>query len=297
LKEAPRHGSVRLMSDQTFSTRLGYAQPKAITYRDDLPTKLRLPIVELLQRYTSSALLWSRIVRLLNPYGTDDWPEAIEAIPATRTDDDDSIAVKRVLLNCPWFRVYDVIEDIFDQLDFYETGFKVDPEEEEQARPFQWDINNYFLYAGIGWHLINGKMIARGEEAFERTIKTATAVLKETTKPTAARHIQFAISALSTRPNPNTSGAVAQATNAVECVLGEITGKAMTLGKYLDKYPDLFHPALKKGLDGVYGYASDEGARHGKEGTEPTLEEAEFTVATCAAVCTLLTKKHQNPKG
>jgi hypothetical protein len=66
----------------------------------------------------------------------------------------------------------------------------------------------------------------------------------------------------------------------------------MTLGKYLDKHSNLFHPALKKGLDGIYGYASDEGARHGKEGTEPSSEDAEFVVATCAAVCTLFTRKH-----
>jgi hypothetical protein len=66
----------------------------------------------------------------------------------------------------------------------------------------------------------------------------------------------------------------------------------MTLGNYLDKNSGLFHPALKKGLHGIYGYASDEGARHGKEGTEPTREEAEFVVAVCAAACTLLTRKH-----
>src|SRR2546430_4084219 len=28
----------------------------------------------------------------------------------------------------------------------------------------------------------------------------------------------------------------------------DITGQAMTLGGYLDKYPQLFHPALKKAL-------------------------------------------------
>ncbi len=89
-------------------------------------------------------------------------------------------------------------------------------------------------------------------------------------------------------------GAVAHATRAVECVLGEITGEALTLGKYLDRHPGLFRPTLKKGLDGIYGYASDEGARHGKEGTEPTGEEAEFAVAACAAVCTLLTRKHHH---
>jgi hypothetical protein len=68
----------------------------------------------------------------------------------------------------------------------------------------------------------------------------------------------------------------------------------MTLGKYLDKHPDLFHPSLKKALDGVYGYASDAGARHGKEGKEPSFDEAQFAVTACAAACTLLTA--MNPK-
>jgi hypothetical protein len=75
-------------------------------------------------------------------------------------------------------------------------------------------------------------------------------------------------------------------------VLGEITtGKKKGLSEYLQENPGLFHPALKEGLDKVYGYASDV-ARHGKEGTQPAHEDAEFVVATCAAVCTLLTRKH-----
>lgn len=274
----------------SFSERHGYSQPKGITFRDELPVKLRIPIFEMLDHLVPSDFLWKRLEKLFNPYGTDDgWVENIEmtqAIPAAPGED----AAKRVLLNCPWFRVYDVIEDIFRQLVFHETELS-DPDEEPRASPFQRQINDYFKHEGIGWQLVDGKIVTRGDEVFEDTVKTAVAVLEEDAKPTAARHLQFAISALSTRPKANTSGAVAHATNAVECVLGEITGQATTLGKYLDKNPTLFHPALKKGLDGIYGYASDEGARHGKEGTEPAREEAEFAVAVCAAVCTLLTRK------
>ena len=58
--------------------------------------------------------------------------------------------------------------------------------------------------------------------------------------------------------------------------MSDITGEAFALGKYLDRYPALFHPALKKALDGVYGYASDAGARHGKEGVEPSFEAAQL---------------------
>lgn len=200
------------------------------------------------------------------------------------------------LQGAPWFSVYDVIEALHaafehDDSISLELGLLSDGPF-PKAPGFERDINDYLAQEGIPWQLVNGGIVTRGSEAFEGTVKTAVAVLVEDKKTTAAGHFQFAINALSARPKANTSGAVAHATNAVECVLGEVTGQTMTLGKYLDKNPALFHPALKKGLDGIYGYASDEGARHGKEGTEPSYEEAEFVVATCAAVCTLLTRKH-----
>jgi hypothetical protein len=219
---------------RSFSEREGYNQPKEITFRDELPVKLRLPIFAILGRSVPSAFLWERIEKLFNPYGTDDWAEITEAVPVSQGEDDDAVAAKRVLLNCPWFRVYDVIEDIFDQLNFYETDLKTDPTEEIRTLLFQRDINEYFKHAGIGWQLVKGRIVTRGNEAFEGTVKTAVAVLEQDAKPTAAGHLQFAIGALSARPRANTSGAVAHATSAIECVLGEITGEAMTLGKYLE---------------------------------------------------------------
>ena len=137
------------------------------------------------------------------------------------------------------------------------------------------------------------RIVARGDEHFESAVNTSANELSQgnSGRP-AARRLQLAISALSARPKADTSGAVAHATSAMECVLSEVTSKAMTLGKYLKQYSSLFSPALKKGLEGVWGYASNEGARHGKEGIEPTREEAEFVVHVCAAVCTLLNRKH-----
>jgi len=190
--------------------------------------------------------------------------------------------------NCAWFHIYDIIEGVY-KLVFDRTWNSNPGTTSVLARV----INEALVEQNIGWQLVDGKIVIRGDEAFEGTIKTAVTVLQQNAKPTAAGHLQFAISDLSARPKVNTSGAVAHATNAVECVMGEITGATMTLGEYLHKNPGLFHPALKKGLHGIYGYASEEGARHGKEGTQPALEEAEFAVAVCAAVCTLLTRKNR----
>lgn len=132
-----------------------------------------------------------------------------------------------------------------------------------------------------------------GDAVFDDAVANAWAHLQEG-RPTAAGHIQFAVKALSERPRANTAGAVAHATSAVECVLHAITGEAMPLSKYFDKRSERFHPALKKALDGVYGFASDAGARHGKEGKEPTFAEAQFVVTTCAAACNMLNAV--NPK-
>jgi hypothetical protein len=129
--------------------------------------------------------------------------------------------------------------------------------------------------------------------AVEHSVDFAVAHLRTFGRETAAHHLRFASEALS---QGNRSGAVSQATNAVECVLGDITGEAITLGKYLDKHPSLFHPALRKALDGIYDVASDSGARHGKEGIQPGLEEAQFAVTTCVAVCTLISSTNRKLK-
>ncbi len=195
---------------------------------------------------------------------------------------------KKHLTDCAWFSFYDVIEGLHMLL--REKG---NAPYSDYARPFAEAMNKVFVEQDIGWQIdYHGKVLIRGDEAFEGTVKSAVAVLDGSDKPTAAGHLRFAISALSARPTVDTSGAVAHATSAVECVLGELTGQSTTLGKYLDKNPGLVHPALRKGLDAIFGYASDEGARHGKEGTQPSREDAEFVLAVCAATCTLLTRKH-----
>jgi AbiJ N-terminal domain 4 len=193
------------------------------------------------------------------------------------------------------FKVYDIIEALYAAMAKQDAITKrTAPRFANTRSKFAEELNEFFIEEGIGWQLVNGQIVARGDEGFQEAVKTAHSQLNENQRPTAASHIRFAVTALSERPKPNTSGAVAQATSAVECLLHDITGQEMTLGKYLDKHPSLFHPALKKALDGVYGYASDAGARHGKEGQEPSFDEAQFAVTTCATACSLLTA--MNPK-
>jgi hypothetical protein len=230
-----------------------------------------------------------RIKKLFNPYGIDTIPIYKGALEVERGESDAFGALKRVLLGCQWFHVFDVIEDALAQMDFHEREL-AEPDEEARSPQLKKELNDYFVHAGIGWKVEDGRIVIRQEESAEKALAGAIADVTSGGRPTAAKHLQAAIAALSQRPTADTAGAVAHATSAVECVLNDITGESLTLGKYLDQHPKLFHSALKKGLDGLYGFASDAGARHGKEGIEPSLPEAEFAVTICAATCSLLNR-------
>jgi hypothetical protein len=270
------------MSD-SFSQRHGFSKPASeITVREDAPESMRVVALE-----TAHALG-------LSEYGMR---QIVCRILRTRPDPGNWSTgniwseVQDLVYSAEWFRVYDIIE-AFDaplgELDPH--GFF------KKRHAFQEALNTAFIEEGIGWQLVNGKIVARGDEGFQEAVKTAATQLQENQRPTAASHIQSAVKALSERPKANTAVSVAQATSAVECVLHDITGQGMTLGKYLDKYPSMVHGSLKKALDGVYGYASAAGARHGKEGQEPSFDEAQFVVTTCAAACTFLTALNPKPR-
>jgi hypothetical protein len=188
----------------------------------------------------------------------------------------------------PWYRVYDIIERFWAGIrEMYPNG-------PAAATKFETKLNDFFVEHGYGWQLVNGQIIARSEEAFETAVNTAQAELQEAGRPTAARRIHDALQALSRRPDPDSAGAISHAIAALECVAGDITGNhKATLGDVLKEHPEFFPGGLKKGLEGVWGYSCNEGARHGKEGKEPEREEAELIVALAAAVATYLSRKNR----
>jgi len=292
----------------SFSQRQGYVRPKKIEFRDTLPIYLRVPILNILKECLNARFLIERISTILDPYGISPLPRYKEPLQvpmegdtpgrvSKEEDTPDQAALKGVLLGCEWFQVYDILEDIFGQLRFYED--EVHPGEETRSYPLQKKINEYFAYAGIGWRMVNGQIIARQDEADEIAIQAAESELQEGGRPTAAQRLHSAVRALSERPKPDTAGAVSHATSAVECVLGEITGEPnLTLGEQLGdkllsqlKFPP-HHGALIKALQGIWGFACNAGARHGKEGVEPDVEEARFVLTGCAAACSLLNARY-----
>ena len=204
--------------------------------------------------------------------------------------------VQYLMYQCEWFKVYDIIEAIHARLlkkEGEERGFTSEVYGKDESARYADAINAFFIEKGFGWQLQDGKLVTRGTAAFETAVNTAVSELQESGRPTAASRIQEALNDLSRRPDADLAGAISHAIAALECVAGDITGdSSATLGDYLKRHPDLFG-SLKKALEGIWGYASNEGARHGKEGVEPAREEAELVVSVAASVVTYLNRKHQ----
>ena len=283
----------------SFSERQGLAKTPEIQYRNTLPREFRQPLFDLLRCHTNRSFLWERIEAVLNPYGLVEWPSGPPIAVTPDEDHPDTIAAKRVLMNCEWFQLYDVIEDVYAQLDHHETELapheELEEGEELRTVTLERGMNQYFRYAGIGWQMINGLIVSRGDDAFEATVKTAVSELADGGRPTAADRIAKAIRNLSTRPTPDYSGAISHATGAMECVLHDLTGEKKTLGDYLKRYQNFFPGNMREALKALWGFTSQEGARHGQEGVEPPREDAEFVVAIAAAVSTYLNRKHPRP--
>ena len=278
----------------TFSERHGFGRSKEIKYREDVPEHVRWPIYRILTDAVSTKVLLERAHKLFNPYGLGSVPSYGGPVTVARTEDNETIEFERIFRGCTWFQTFDIIEDAIQVLQFHEREFAME-DDEPRAFPLQEALNHYFVYAGIGWQIVDGEILARGDDAFEQTVNVAEKDLKYGGRNTAAERIHRAIQGLSARPNPDFSGAISHATGALECILGDITGEKMTLGDYLKQHPDLFSNSIKKSLEGLWGYASSEGARHGQEGVEPPREEAEFIVSISAAVTTYLNRKHPRP--
>ena len=208
---------------RSLSAKATASRPKEITIREEAPENLRYCVLETARELGwNPSVLRDVVCRVLREVpDTNNWSE----YPNIWRE------VHDLTCRCDWYKVYDIIEALHANFAEYDAV----SDTQQQVAPRLADaINSFFIEKGIGWHLVNGQIVTRGNEVFESTMRTAATVLRKNEKPTAAGHLEFATAALSARPKANTSGAVAQATNAIECVLGEITGEPMTLGEYLN---------------------------------------------------------------
>jgi hypothetical protein len=270
----------------TFSKRHGYIEEEAeITIREDAPDSLRTFIIDVAEDDNcglSPSDLRQIICRILkespdssnwSQYPNIDWE------------------VRNLIGGCKWYKVYDIIEVIYDNL---YSKYKNHPYsyDDDISEFFQTEINEYFLEKGIGWKLVDGQIEMRGTEPFEEVIKSAHERLNSNEQhSTASKELHEAIKDLSRRPLADTTGAIQHAIASLECVARELTGEhTSTLGKIMERKKIAIPKPLDSAIEKAWGYASEHG-RHLQEGRNPEFEEAELIVGICASIGNYLVKK------
>jgi hypothetical protein len=193
------------------------------------------------------------------------------------------------LARCPWNRVYDFAEEMYAQI----------ARQGGPARNYEAALNEICVETGIGWQMVNGAFVARGDAPFEETLHRAREAISQTRHATAARELSEAIADLSRRPKPDKTGAIHHAIAAVECLARDVVGDPNpTLGDLIKRYREkLGIPRpLDQALEKVWGYAS-EVARHVREGEEPGWAECQLLVALAAALSAYLLRDESPEPG
>lgn len=267
----------------TFSRRHGYqgAAPP-ITVWEEVPQDVRFAVLQIAKDdcQMSPSRLRDIICKSLrkqpDPSNWSEYPNIWEE-------------VQSLLRRCEWYRVYDIIELIAQNLSGKHVSGRGTFETASTA--FEEEVNRLFVEFGIGWHIESGFVQARGEDSYEAYVKAATTELEQSNRATAFTELKEAIQDVSRRPEPDTTGAIQHAMAALECVAREVSNDPnATLGKLIQRNPDLFPKPVDNAVEKLWGYAS-ENARHGREGNAPSREEAMLVVGISATLVNYLIHK------
>ena len=260
---------------ENFSDRYGYRGADAeITIREDAPDGLRFALLAV----AKEAGLGPRTMRenvcqvLRQPPDPNNWSDYPNIWEEAQWH----------LQNCPWHKVYDIAEAFYRSL---LHGFG------DGSNVFEDELNQYFREQGIGWQMDGGQIVYRGSEAFSGATQEAVIVLEQSGRSAAAREIHEALRDISRRPEPDVTGAIQHACAAMEATARDVMGDASTFGA-LAKRLNLPRP-LDTAAEKLWGYASNN-ARHGQEGQQVDLPEAELIVGVACAICTYLAKRAES---
>lgn len=255
----------------SFSERFNYNAPDAeITIREDAPDVLRVGLTQL----AYAADIGGKALR-----------ELICAVLLKRPDyahnwgaENVACEVDDLMSEAPWYKVYDIAERLHTEIGKHDyTGTRKDD--------FARRLNQLFRESGIGWQIEDGKIMARGSEAFALATRDAVETMRAAGTPTAANEVHEALSDISRRPQADTTGAIQHAMAALECVAREVSGSSDTLGPIISRLP--LPAPLDAALHKLWGFTSQEG-RHLQEGRDPQFAEAELVVTVASAVSVYL---------
>ena len=190
--------------------------------------------------------------------------------------------VRELIEDCEWFEVYDLIEELAKKCSL-------------RGQDFSDEMNQFFRVAGVGWQLVDNQVEMRDSEVFEIAVRHGQSELRQQGRMTASNELHEALSDLSRRPVPETTGAIQHAMAALECVARDVTGSKDTLGQLVQRNAGIFPPLIEQIVVKAWGYTSNCG-RHLTEGQQPQFEEAELMVGISGVLCRYLSRRAPGAK-
>lgn len=196
------------------------------------------------------------------------------------------VAILNFLQVCEYHQFLSLCEVLYDFLE---------RDEPKEAQDFLNAFNNRCVRYYLAYRMDDeGRVVEPGTRPTEEAIEEARAILRSSALRGPDRQFQDALLDCRRVPNPNYEGSVASAANAIEgvsrCVLEDSSvklGPALARMETQGKLP----PALRSAIGAVWGYASDEGGRHGLVG-DPKVDRliAEFCLHNAAASIILIAR-------
>jgi AbiJ-like protein len=244
--------------------------------REGAPARLRAGVVGIL---SDMGCAYSGMRALICPV-LHEFPD-----PNNWSEPNIKAEVLALVQNCEWFRIYDIAEAA------YQHFSKSNRESEFGER-----LNALFEDLGIGWQMIDGQIVTRGDQEFERVVAQAAVQIEAAGLQTPKTELEEARADLSRRPEPDITGTVQHCMAALECVARVVSDdERATLGEIIQRHAaDIGIPKpLDAAIDKMWGYAS-EMARHLRGGRVPAREEAEFLLSVSASIVTYLLQR--NPR-
>lgn len=184
---------------------------------------------------------------------------------------------------CPWYQFFDLIEFAAGQLAAILEG---------SARQATYThLNSRLETQGCPYRFVAEQLapITNPVELSEVGRASDSAI------PAVSTHIRTALSLLPPNPSPDARNSIKESISAVEAALRNFSGDASaTLAgglQVFEKKHGPIHPALRKGLNNLYGYTSDEhGIRHAlsDEAGNITIDDAKFMLVICSAFANYL---------
>lgn len=185
-----------------------------------------------------------------------------------------------------WYRVYDLIEFVFGELE--------DPVETED---FTGALNEILEQSRAGYRMIGGLITPITDSA---SLQAVEAALQQTGDRFggARAHLEAALRLMSDREHPDWRNSIKESISAVEALCALIAeDSSSSLGgaiKLIQKKGTVpLHPSLAEGFKKLYGYTSDgDGIRHAMM-DEPAIafEDALYMLASCSAFVSYLIVK------